>query len=297
MLRSLDLNLLKVFDAVMVERNVTQAAASLFMTQPAVSNAINRLRDSIGDPLFLKIHGGVAPTPRARALWPPVKECLQKLEETFGTVEFDPAKGHAVYRISASDFIAEHFIIPPYLRLQSTAPNVKIHIQPNRVSDAVSLLEKGEIDFVAGVLTDLNEHIRAQPMETLQYAGCLRKGHPLGAQPSAEDFLAARHLGVSLSGGTSLVDRELAERGLKRNLVLQVNQYALVPRLLAETDFVSIIPLQTGQAHPYGEQLELVRLPFSIQPRTISLIWHARSDGSSEHRWVREQLLQQGRSS
>jgi DNA-binding transcriptional LysR family regulator len=290
--RTFDLNLLRVFDAVMIERNVTQAAASLCMTQPAVSNAINRLRHSLQDPLFLKVHGGVAPTPRAQALWPPLKDALRSIEETVDTHEFDPARGHAVFSVAASDYVLEHLIQPTLHRLLRTAPRVELHVKPHRIKDAVGLLERGEIDFAAGVLSNFNEHIRAQPLATLEYSLAMRKGHVLAQAPFGEaDFLAARHAVVSLSGGPAMIDVELAERGLRRNIAVVLNHYAMVPSLLAQSDLVCIVPTRVVEHSHLAEQLHWMAPPLTIQPRTVSLIWHERSDHSSEHRWMREELL------
>jgi len=289
--RTFDLNLLRVFDAVMVKRNFTQAAAALCMTQPAVSNAIGRLRHSLGDPLFLKIHGGVAPTPRAQALWPPLRDALLCIEQTVNTHEFDPAKDHAVFSIAASDYVAEYLILPLLPTLLLTAPQVDLHLKQHRIKDAVALLDRGEIDFAAGVLSNFNEHIRAIPLDTLEYCGVMRKDHPLGRAATSAQFLAARHASVSLSGGPALIDVELAERGLKRNLAVVVNNFGLVPRLLAETDLVSIVPTRVVQESHYAGQLQIIELPFVIQPRTVSLIWHEQSDQSPEHCWMRKQLL------
>lgn len=275
----------------MAERNVTKAAATLFMTQPAVSNAINRLRHLLNDPLFLKVHGGVIPTPRAQALWPPLRDALARIEQTVDTEDFDPAKGHAVFGIAASDYVAEHLILPLLPELLAAAPRMELHLKPHRITDAVTLLDRGEIDFAAGVLANVSEHIRAAPLDTLEYRGVMRKGHPLGSQVTTSQFLAARHVSISLSGGSALVDIELAERGLNRHLALVVNHFGLVPRLCASTDLVSIVPTRVVIESQYASQLQLVELPFGIRPRNVSLLWHERSDQSSEHRWMREQLL------
>lgn len=291
MLRNFDLNLLRVFDAVMAERNVTKAAATLYMTQPAVSNAINRLRHLLNDPLFLKVHGGVTPTPRAQALWPPLRDSLLRIEQTVDTEDFDPAKGHAVFGIAASDYVAEHLILPLLPDLLVAAPRMQLHLKPHRITDAVSLLDRGEIDFAVGVLANVSEHIRAAPLDMLEYRGVMRKSHPLGRDPTTTQFLAARHVSISLSGGSALIDIELAERGLKRQLALVVNHFGLIPRLCAMTDLVGIVPTRVVTESHYASELQLVDLPFGIRPRNVSLIWHERSDQSSEHRWMREQLL------
>lgn len=295
MLRNFDLNLLRVFDAVMAERNVTKAAATLYMTQPAVSNAINRLRHLLNDPLFLKVHGGVIPTPRAQALWPPLRDSLLRIERTVDTEDFDPASGHAVFRIAASDYIAEHLIMPLLPKLLVAAPRMELHLKPHRITDAVTLLARGEIDFAAGVLANASEHIRAASLDTLEYCGVMRKDHPLGKHPTTVQFLSARHVSASLSGGSALVDIELAERGLKRKLALVVNHFGLIPRMCAMTDLVSIVPTRLVIESHYASVLQMVELPFGVRPRNVSLIWHERSDQSSEHRWMREQLLRAAR--
>lgn len=291
MLRNFDLNLLRVFDAVMAERNVTKAAATLYMTQPAVSNAINRLRHLLNDPLFLKVHGGVVPTPRAQALWPPLRDSLQRIEQTVDAQDFDPSKGHAVFGIAASDYVVEHLILPLLPDLLVAAPRMVLHLKPHRITDAVSLLDRGEIDFAAGVLANTSEHIRAAPLDMLEYCGVMRKDHPLGLDPTTTQFLAARHVSISLSGGSALIDIELAERGLKRQVALVVTHFGLIPRLCATTDLVSIVPTRVVTESHYASDLRLVDLPFGVRPRSVSLIWHERSDKSSEHRWMREQLL------
>jgi DNA-binding transcriptional LysR family regulator len=168
---------------------------------------------------------------------------------------------------------------------------VELHFRPHRIKDAVPLLEKGEIDFAAGVLSNFNEHIRAVPLDTLHYVGVIRHDHPLGPSPSAEEFLAARHIVVSLSGGPALIDVELAERGLKRRVALVVNQFGSVDRMIAETDMVTIVPTKVVLDSPYRDRLTMLQLPFNVEPRVVSLVWHERSDESREHRWLREQLL------
>ena len=110
MLDAIDLNLLRIFDAVMTERNVTRASHTLHMTQPAVSNAINRLRLTLKDPLFIKVQGGVLPTQRAELLWPPIRDALARIAETLERNEFDPARSEAVFRLAMSDYVADQVI-------------------------------------------------------------------------------------------------------------------------------------------------------------------------------------------
>ena len=293
MLDAIDLNLLRIFDAVMTERNVTRAAHSLHMTQPAVSNAISRLRVMLKDTLFIKVQGGVLPTQRAELLWPPIRDALARIAETLGRNEFDPAHSEAVFRLSMSDYVADQVIRPLFIEQQLVAPNVRIHLHPYALDNTATMLEKGEVDMAAGVYSNFGSSLRTLPLETLTYVCAMRKGHPLLALPrlTLDDFLRARHLVVSLLGTAALIDHELAAHGHKRNAVLTVNQFALVPRLLAETDLVCVVPANAVRNSPHSHLLDIVEAPFPLVPRTVNLIWHERTDDLPAHRWLREQLL------
>lgn len=289
----MDLNLLRIFNAIMAERNVTRAAAALHMTQPAVSNAVNRLRLTLKDPLFVKIPGGVLPTQRAELLWPPIRDALARIADTLERNDFDPARSDAVFRLAMSDYVADQVIRPLFVQQQSVAPNIRIHLHPYSLDNAGQMLEKGEVDMAAGVYADLGSSLRTLPLETLTYVCAMRKGHPLLSQSrlTLDSFLRARHLMVSLLGASALVDHELAAHGYRRNTVLTINQFALAPRLLAETDLICVVPLNTVRNSPYSHLLEAVEAPFPFASRTVNLIWHERSDNEPAHRWLREEIL------
>jgi len=292
-LGAIDLNLLRIFDAVMTERNVTRAAAALHMTQPAVSNAVNRLRLTLQDPLFIKTQGGVLPTQRAELLWPPIRDALGRIADTLEHNEFDPSRSQAVFRMAMSDYVADQIIRPLLVQQQATAPNIRIHLHPYSLGNTGTLLEKGEVDMAAGVYSNFGSSLRTLPLETLTYVCAMRKGHPLLAQPrfTLDDFLRARHLMVSLLGTPALIDHELAAHGCKRNVVLTINQFSLAPRLLAETDLICVVPVNTVRNSPHSHQLEAVEAPFPFAPRTVNLIWHERSDNVPAQRWIREEIL------
>lgn len=293
MLPALDLNLLRIFDVVMTERNMTRAAASLHMTQPAVSNAINRLRLTLKDPLFMKVQGGVLPTQRAELLWPPIRDALANIASTLADSRFDPAKSEAVFRLAMSDYVADQVIRPLFVEQQAVAPNIRIHIHPYSLDNAAVLLEKGEVDMAAGVYSNFGSSLRSLPLEALSYVCAMRKGHPLLAQPrvTLDDFLCARHLAVSLLGHHALIDHELAAHGYKRNVVLTINQFSLAPRLLAETDLLCVVPANTVRNSPHSHQLVAIDPPFPFVQRNVNLIWHERSDNLPAHRWLREEIL------
>src|SRR5690606_30294995 len=293
MLGAIDLNLLRIFDAVMTDRNVTRAAVLLHMTQPAVSNAINRLRLTLQDPLFVKVPGGVLPTQRAELLWPPIRDALARIADTLKHNEFDPARSEAVFRLAMSDYVADQVIRPLFVEQQQVAPNIRSHLHPYSLDNAGILLEKGEVDMAAGVYSNFGSSLRTLPLETLTYVCAMRKGHPLLAQPrlTLDSFLRARHLMVSLLGSVALIDHELAAHGHRRNVVLASNQFALAPRLLAETDLICVVPANPVRNSPYSHLLEAVQAPFPFAHRTVNLVWHERSDNLPAHRWLREEIL------
>lgn len=289
----MDLNLLRIFDAVMAEHSVTRAANALHMTQPAVSNALNRLRYELDDPLFVKAPGGVSPTPRAQLIWPVIRDALMRISDVLHNNDFDPASSEVAFRIAMSDYVASQAVHPLFFAQHLIAPGVRIHLRPFAQEAVAIELERGELEMAAGVYTSLTPSLRTLPLETLQYACALRKGHPLlgAASISMEQFLNARHLSVSLRGAAAMIDRELAAFGYQRNTFLTVNQYALIPELLAKSDLISIVPAATILNSPYSDKLTIISPPFHFQPQTVNLIWHERSDQLQAHRWMRDEIL------
>lgn len=293
MMARMDLNLLRIFDAIMAEHSVTRAATALHMTQPAVSNALNRLRYVLDDPLFVKTQGGVLPTQRAQLMWPVIRDALTRISDVLHKNDFDPLSSAADFRIAISDYVASQAVHPLFFAQHAIAPGVRIHLRPFTLETVAPQLERGEIEMAAGVYTTITSTLRTLPLETLQYVCAMRRGHPLMAfeNLTTEQFLAARHLSVSLFGNAALVDGELAAFGLQRNIFLTVNQFSLVPEMLVKSDLVSIVPAATVLNSVYAEQLAIVHPPFKFQPRTINLIWHERSDHLPAHQWMREEIV------
>lgn len=285
----IDLNLLKVFNAVMAERNVTRAATALHMTQPAVSNALNRLRTALDDPLFVKVQGGVMPTLKAELLWPTVKDVLTRLHDALGDTEFDPFTTQATLRFAMSDFVADQLLPPLTTRLQTDAPNLGIHVRPHGIGNVSSLLDRSEIDIAAGVFSNFVPTLHMLPIIRLQYVCVARKGHPsLKGKSHRDAFFQARHLVISLAGNVSLVDQELAAHGIKRDVAMTINQFSLAPRLIAESDLMCIMPEMAIHTSPYHDRLVTFPVPCRIRDRNVSLLWHERVHTDPLHRWVRE---------
>ena len=303
--RTLDLNLLRVFDEVMAERSLTRAARNLSLTQPAVSNALRRLRDTLGDELVQRSGQGMAPTPRALAIWPAVREALQQLQASLIPNEFVPAQARSTFVLAMADATAAELIPGLVETLEHEAPGVSLRVVPLTTRDPRGLLDEESCDLAVGyfpaVLADLTAS--AQSGEALpffyqrlylgEYVCVMRKGHPLASGPlTLQRFCDARHMLVSFSGRAfGFIDEALAALGQKRNVVLTVNQFFTAGRVVANSNLLTVLPRHFVRVTGIAEQLELRPLPFAVSPVHVDAVWHRRSQQNSAHLWLRETLV------
>lgn len=249
---TLDLNLLRVFDAVMTEQNLTRAANRLAMTQPAVSNAVKRLRDALGDELLIRTAHGVKPTARAESLWPAVRRALADLEEAVAPRSFELAKANATFRMAMADATAA-LLLPPLVRLiESEAPGIDIRMVPLTTREPRPMLLRGDIDiaigFFPGVVAQLQGSTETPVRHERLYAGhyvcVMRKNHPLADKELTLDrYCDANHLLVSFSGrARGLVDDSLVAMNRERRILLTVNQFFTAGQVVAASDLLMVIP-------------------------------------------------------
>ncbi|MFD2365099.1 LysR family transcriptional regulator [Pseudoduganella sp. GCM10020061] len=297
---TLDLNLLRVFDAVMTEQNLTRAAGHLAMTQPAVSNAIKRLRESLGDELLIRTAYGVKPTPRAEALWPAVRQALASLEAAVSPETFDVAKAHATFRMAMADATAA-FWLPSLMRsIENEAPNVNVRMVPLTTREPRPMLLRGDIDLAVGFFPgvaaqlagDVSSPIRHERLYSGQYVGVMRKDHPLAqAELTLDAYCAANHLLVSFSGRAhGLVDEALAQLGRERRIRLTVNQFFTAGRVVANSDLITVLPHHLISSTGMAEQLVTRELPFPMPAVHLDMLWHERDARSPAHKWLRAHL-------
>jgi DNA-binding transcriptional LysR family regulator len=301
--RTLDLNLLRVFDVVMSERNLTRAAERLSITQPAVSNALKRLRESIGEDLLTRTPTGVRPTPRAEALWPEVRTALGHLRAALAPGAFNPATDAASFRIAMADSTAALFMPPLVAQIEQTQALANLRVLPLTTRDPSTMLERGDADLaigyfpetVAGLLSQGSEaplhHARLHDSE---YVCVMRAGHPLAERELTLDaYCAAHHLLVSFSGRAhGLVDQALTALHRKRRIVLTVNQYFTAGRVVANSNLLTVLPAYFVGATGYHEQVVTRPLPFHLEGLHVAMLWHLRHDRSSAHQWLRARLLE-----
>ena len=300
--RTLDLNLLRVFDEVMAERSLTRAARNLSLTQPAVSNALRRLRETLGDELLQRSGQGMAPTPRAVAIWPAVREALRQLQVSLIPNEFVPAKADTTFVVALADATAAELLPELTDILAQEAPGVSIRVVPLTTRDPRPLLDEESCDLAIGyfpsVVPDLTAKTQGgEPMPFAfqrlydgEYVCAMRKDHPLASGPlTLADYCAARHMLVSFSGQPyGFIDESLAALGQARNIVLTVNQFFTAGRVAARTNLLTVLPRHFVQITGMAGQLALRPLPFAVSPVHVDALWHRRSQQRSEHVWLRQ---------
>ena len=303
--RTLDLNLLRVFDEVMAERSLTRAARNLSLTQPAVSNALRRLRDTLDDELVVREGQGMAPTPRALSIWPTVREALGQLQASLAPSKFEPAHATTTFVLAMADATAAELMPGLIDILEREAPGVAMRVVPLTTRDPRRLLDEGKADLAVGhfpsVLADLV--VRAQSDEAVafahqrlydgQYMCVMRAGHPLARGPLTLDkFCAARHMLVSFSGRPyGFIDESLAALGRKRQVVLTVNQFFTAGRVVANSNLLTVLPQHFVSVTGIADQLVLRPLPFDVAPVHVDAVWHSRMQLQSAHLWLRQAIV------
>jgi DNA-binding transcriptional LysR family regulator len=293
-LSTLDLNLLRVFDAVARERHVTRAAQRLNLSQPAVSNALARLRAALNDELFLRRPGGVEPTELALALAGPVAEALDRLRETLSAhAPFDPATAERAFTVAMSEY-AEAVLAPRLLeRMGREAPGCLLAIRHADRTNWQALLDRGEAELAVGVLPEppaIYTRIRLLPEAFLTL---MRPGHPLASGVLTEDrLLEFPHLLHSPNGSRDgALDVALARRGKRRRLGAVVAHLSAAPDILARTDMVMTLSARLARRLAEAHGLVLRACPVAIRHTRLSLIFHRRFESASAHAWLRRMIL------
>lgn len=302
--RTLDLNLLRVFDVVMTERHVTRAAERLAMTQPAVSNALSRLRKALGDDLFVPGPSGVAPTRRAQALWPEVGHALKVLRDAIEPQGFDPQQEKRAFTVAMGDATAAVIVplVMEHWRQTGTRSSLEVIGLDSR--DPRPALEHGTADAAVGFFPDVSRELAAQveqatmslmPLYACEYMGVMRRGHPLAheATLSMDDYCAAEHVRITYaSREVCYVDQALAALGRSRRVVLNVEHFAVAGRAISRSDLVAVLAQSFIPATGYAAELTTRRLPFQLPRIEVGLLWHRRHAHDAGQRWLRAVLAQ-----
>jgi DNA-binding transcriptional LysR family regulator len=291
-LRSIDLNLLVFFDALMAERHVTRAANKVALSQSAMSNALSRLRHVFKDELFVRTSRGMEPTPRAVELGEAVRHIVQQSARLLSSdVSFDPGASDRQFRTRMSDLVG-YLLLPPLMqKMQAAAPGISLdllHMSPEKTVEA---LEADELDLAVSMELEHPKTIHSEPLFGDRMVCLMREGHPMArGRMTLRKFLAARHLRVSMSPtDIRFVDNVLADRGERRDVVLNVPHWLLVPRILLQSDLMSVISERVASRFA-PEGLVLRPLPFPSDTFLWAMYWHRRYERSRAHAWMRGQV-------
>ena len=287
----LDLNLLRVFDAIATEGSVTVAGERIGLTQPAISNALARLRQLFDDPLFVRTPRGMRPTPFAQQLAQPVREALRLIQGALQQhAGFDPRSSGNTFRLFMSD-IGEMVFLPGLLeRVKRDAPGVKIEVVRIPIKDIHAALEAGEIDLAIGFLPGLTTGMRQQPLFREHYVCMLRADHPvIGAKISVKQFREAAHVLVSYAGtGHQVIEETFIAEGLSARIAARVPHFLVVPMILARTDLIVTVPSRVAAVFARLGNFKVLKLPLSMPSFEVRLHWHQRFHQDPANRWLRE---------
>lgn len=293
-LKRLDLNLFKVFDAIYRERNLTRAAARLSVTQPAVSNALARLRDSLGDPLFVKTSAGMQPTAYADSAFGQVSSALMALDSIASQGKgFQPQQSKRIFNIYLLN-LHEVMILPRLMaKIETVAANIKLRTIKIPRADQKRALASGALDLASNIpLQDTGELV-TEILAEEEYVCAVRPGHPaLDQDLTLERYLGLRHLQVSDRHlGQSAVDIMLRRQGLRRETPLMVQSYLSALETVRCTDMA----LTSSRTWVESTGLVALPLPLEVPPLKIQLYRHAQTRGDAAIDWIFDQIIETSR--
>lgn len=289
-----DLNLLVVFDAVASTRSVSEAAKRLSLSQPAVSHALNRLRDLLGDRLFVRGRNGFAPTARAEAMIEPVRGILAAAGTVLAKPVFDPAASRRRFRVAASEY-ANLAVVPGLVKaVRRVAPEVVLDFVPVG-PDTIGGLETGDLDMCFWGTAAPPAPWRTLPLFAERLVGMVGPDHPLARRLATgalgiEDYLAHPHVVVSMRDpGRSAVDQTLDRLGRERRIAVRSQSFIANLELLDGSDLVASVPERLAPlARARG--LVVFDLPLELSGFTYLLLWHPRTETDPAAIWLRQTI-------
>jgi DNA-binding transcriptional LysR family regulator len=291
-LSTVDLNLLKLFEALVRERSVTQAGLRLGLSQPAASRALGRLRTMLGDRLVVRGKLGLELTPRGATLAGPVAKLLEDARGIVSPAVFDPASATGRITIAAHDHLSMTVLAGLIVRLEREAPALSLHIaQP--AGDNVRLIEQGGADLALGIFQALPGSLHRRGLYADRLVCVARSGHPAAAEGlGLARYVTLRHIAVTISGvGESAVDVALSALGLGRHVALRVPHFLAGAMLVADSDMILTMPSRLARLLAQRLPLAVLDLPLQVAPLSPAMIWHERFQRDPAHVWVRQQLV------
>jgi DNA-binding transcriptional LysR family regulator len=285
-----DLNLLPVFHTMMEERNVTRAAERLGITQPALSNALNRLRETLRDPLFIRERYGMRPTQMAEELAPVIGAALASIDNVIlGRQDFDPDRATRLFTIAPNSYV-EYVLMPAIVsRLRERATGIRLRLTPfgNDVTETGAM--SGATDMVLGRIVDPPDNLVVQHLMDDGLACVVRADHPeIEDHLSREQYEGLKHVNVLPPGRMRAgLFQALEQKGLRRDVAVSVTHFLAVPEMIAETDYCATLPSLICRRLARDPRLKILPAPVDLGTFPVEIAWHVRYRHDPAHRWLR----------
>lgn len=292
----MDLNLLRVFAAIYEQHSLSRAAEQLYLTQPAISHSLKRLREHYGDPLFIRDGRAMRPSALALQMGPKLLATLKELELLQQSqLSFDPSTTEKRFVIGAREALESLLMVKLVQRLSAQAPLVEIASVAFNREQLSRDLERRHLDLVVDVPLAVKPHIGQQALVTDEFCVLASKQHPYAQQPTLERYLAAKHVAVSgRPSGPTVVDYALQRHGLARNTALRCQHYHAACAIAAESDYLVTLPRGIAEQMQQGRKTCLLPLPVKTEVIQLQLYWHKHYEDEPSNRWLRQQALSLG---
>jgi LysR family transcriptional regulator, nod-box dependent transcriptional activator len=293
-LRQFDLNLLVALDVLLTERNVTRAGERLFLSQPAMSGTLSRLRHLFADELLVRVGRRLEQTPLAAELAGPVHECVTQIEDLMNLRRpFAPATEQRSFRIAASDYVVSLLLAPLVSRVSEQAPNIAFRFVSldQAFTDRVAA---GTVDF-AVLPAGIDPTLPSVPLFEDTWVCVVSANHPsVGERLTVEEYLALPHLvfGVAGPGHGSVADDHLADFGYERKIVASTESLANAPFLVQGTRLATLVPKRVAERLQQAANIKLIESPLDLPPLRETLVWSPRFTQSAAHVWMRNKLVE-----
>jgi len=285
-----DLNLLPIFIVLMEERSVTRAAQRLGITQPALSNALTRLRAAMRDPLFIRERYGIQPTALALELAPAIAKALATVDDiVVGQQEFDPARAERLITIAPNSYV-EFVLVPAIVaRLRTAAPGIRLRLTPYGSDVVETGVVSGDTAMVLGRIVDAPDNLVVQHLMDDGLACVVRADHPeIADTMSREQYESLKHVNMQPPGRLRAgLFQALERQGLKREVAVSVTHFLAIPELIAVTDYCSTLPKLICRHLASDPRLKIVPSPVDLGTFPVEMAWHVRYRNEPAHRWLR----------
>ena len=296
-LSQIDTNLLVALDVLLQERHVTRAAQRLGITQSAMSQTLQRLRELLDDPLLVRSGRTMVATPRGEALAGPLRTALRDLERVFDDAVIDPTTIERRFTMTCLDTYSISVVPRLFACVASTAPDVEVTVMPYDRDRVWDWLRNGDTELAITGPADAPSDMTSVPFVYESMVGLVRRGHPLlEGELTAERYVQWPHAIIRITGrGDSTVDQHLAELGLRRRIVGRTPYFLSAPSIVLGSDLIMTVPASAGEDFARRWPLELFTPPIGSMPYQAHLTWPRWLDADPGHRWLREQVLAIGR--